>query len=71
MVIFYDKTSLEIIYTESQTIVPTLPAGTIEEKRIILGQHNLDFLGLEQEMGMEIYNYKVKLENEIATLILK
>lgn len=57
MVIFYDKTTLEIIYTESNTEIPTLPSGTIEEKRKILDEQNLDFMYVEKEMGIEIYKY--------------
>lgn len=69
MVIFYDKTTLEIIYTESNVLTPTLPEGTIEDKKAILDKLNIDFLGLDKEYGMDIYNYKISNENE--TLIKK
>lgn len=71
MVVFYDKTTLEIVYTESNTSTPTLPSGTIEEKRNILNEQNLDFLHIENEMGMEIYKYIVIKKDENVNIRLK
>lgn len=71
MVIFYDKDSLDILYTEGGVIKPTLPPGSLKEQREILSKDNVDFLTLAKEMGLEIYNYKVNINYGKASIILK
>lgn len=61
MVIFFDKDTLEIKYTEGSVNKPTLPSGTEEEQRIILGEDNIDFIAIDKEMGIEVYNYKINV----------
>ena len=59
MVIFYDLTTKEIKYTERDTMIPTLPIGTTEEKISILAQQNIGFVSVPYEMDIEAFNYTV------------
>lgn len=68
MVIFYNKTTKDILYTEAKVMYPILPEGSITEKRRILGEQNVDFIGVHYEMGMEIFDMKVGL-NETGEFI--
>lgn len=71
MIAFYNKDTLEILYTEGGVIKPTLPEGTEYEQRAILEENNIDFLSIDKEMGLEIYNYKVNIKDGKASIILK
>lgn len=59
MVIFYDLTTKDIIYTVSKEMIPTIPVGTTEEKIEILKNENKGFIGVPYEMDLEVFNYKV------------
>lgn len=64
MVIFYDKETKEVMYTEKGTMVPTLPIGSTEEKIQLLGEQNIGFVGVPYEMDLEAFNYIVCLDEE-------
>jgi len=56
MVIFYDLGTKQIFNIEENTMIPALPAGTMEEKKEILRKDNLDFISIPYEMGIFNYN---------------
>ena len=68
MVIFYDKETKEILYTENDTMYPALPKGAYEEKIGILDKENIEFVSVPYEMGTEIFNFKVGI-NELGEFI--
>lgn len=63
MVIFYDLTTKDILYTEQERITPELPKGTVEEKVNLLKEENKGFVSVPYEAGMEILDYKVCLDS--------
>ena len=62
MVIFFNKTTKEIEYTEDGVMTPTLPMGTFDEKKAILAAQNLDFVGIPHEMGHYIHNFDLRFD---------
>lgn len=66
MVIFYDLNTKEIMRTERDTMLPTLPIGATEEKIEILKEDNIGMVSVPYELDLEVFNYKVALdENNI------
>jgi hypothetical protein len=59
MVIVFDKTTKEIHHTENNVMYPALPQGTFDDKKRILAQQNLDFVGIPYEMGEYIFNFNL------------
>lgn len=68
MVIFYDLITKDILYTEKEVITPILPLGNTEEKVEILNKQNIGFVGVNYEMNLEVFNYKVCI-NEMGEFI--
>lgn len=59
MVLIFDLETNNILYTEAGKLVPELPIGTTEEKKIILAQEGKGFVGVAYEMDLEVFSYKV------------
>ena len=62
MVIFYDIETKEIRYTERDSMLPTLPGGTTEEKINLLKEQNIAFVSVPYELDLEVFNYKVAFD---------
>lgn len=61
MVIVYDISTREILYTEQEVMAPQLPMGDTEEKKTALLAEGKSFVGLPYEMGTEVFDYLVAL----------
>lgn len=61
MVIFYNIETNEIIYTENKVTHPSLPIVDVDN---ILLKQGLSYVCLNNEMGLEVFNYKVSFDEE-------
>jgi len=63
MVIFYDKTTKDILRAEDNTMTPIMPFNaTFEEQKEYYRSQNEDFISLPYEMGVYIYMFKLILD---------
>lgn len=72
MVIFYDIETKNIKRIEENTINPVLPLNmTIEEQKIFYKEHKEDFISLNEEIGVDIFNYQLVFNEKNEFLELK
>jgi len=64
MVIYYNKETREIQYTERDVITPELIEGDTSEKIEELDKENISFVSVPYEVDLEIFSYKVCLDEE-------
>lgn len=62
MVIYYNKETKEIEYTERDVMTPQLIDGSTSEKILTLEENNISFVGVPYEMDLEIFDYIVCLD---------
>jgi hypothetical protein len=62
MIIVFKNDTKEIQYTEDNTMVLTLPEGTMEEKKQILNEQGLDFVSIPYELGVYIQYFKLSFD---------
>jgi len=66
MVLVYDMTTKALHHTEDNTMLPALPAGTLEEKKTVLALDNLNFVSIPYEMGTYIWDYDLRFDENGA-----
>lgn len=71
MVIFYDLDTKEIKYTERDVMTPTLPIGDVQFQIQKLKEQNIGFISVPYELDLEVFNYKVDLNNKKEFIGLK
>lgn len=64
MVIIYDLDTKQILYTEDNVNTPVLPLGTIEEKKELLKKEGKNYISIEEELGVNVLDYKLKFDDE-------
>ena len=65
MVIFYDIETRDILRTEDNTMVPTLPANMeLEEKKAYYRENFEDFISIPYELGINIYNFNLCFDKD-------
>lgn len=62
MVIYYNKETLEVEYTERDVMTPQLIEGSTSDKIAMLDESNIAFVGVPYEMDLEIFDYRVCLD---------
>lgn len=67
MVIFYNLKTKEIIRTEDNTMIPSLPVGTLEEQKKTYKDEGVGFVSLPYEMGVHIFDYDLRFDGDVFT----
>lgn len=63
MVIFYNSNTKEMIRTEDNTMIPSLPANkTFDEKKVYYEEQGENFISIPYEMGVYIFNFKLNFD---------
>jgi len=64
MVIYYNRETRDIEFTERDVMLPQLISGSTSEKIKLLEESNTGFVSVPYELNEEIFNYKVCLDDD-------